>query len=67
MALRDTWGFCLNYLVHEVAHKILVSAPVPLEFGIGMKWVGDGPWGFGDLINKNLMQGYILNPMMMIS
>ena len=50
-----------------VAPMILVSAPVPLEFGIGMKWVGDGPWGFGDLINKNLMQGYILNPMMMIS
>ena len=33
-----------------MAHKILVSAPVPLELIlIGFDWVGAGPWGFGDL------------------
>ena len=33
-----------------VAHKILVSAPVPLELILtGFDWVGAGPWGFGDL------------------
>ena len=31
-----------------VAHKILVSAPVPLELILtGFDWVGSGPWGFG--------------------
>ena len=31
-----------------VAHKILVSAPVPLELILtGFYWVGAGPWGFG--------------------
>ena len=31
-------------------HKILVSAPVPLELILtGFDWVGAGPWGFGDL------------------
>ena len=31
-----------------VAHKILVSAPVPLELILtGFDWVGAGPWGFG--------------------
>ena len=31
-----------------VAHKILVSAPVPLELiWTGFDWVGAGPWGFG--------------------
>ena len=30
-----------------VAHKILVSAPVPLELILpGFDWVGAGPWGF---------------------
>ena len=34
----------------RVAHKILVSAPVPLELiSTGFDWVGAGPWGFGDL------------------
>ena len=33
-----------------MAHKILVSAPVPLELILtGFDWVGAGPWGFGDL------------------
>ena len=33
-----------------VAHKILLSAPVPLELILtGFDWVGAGPWGFGDL------------------
>ena len=33
-----------------VAHKILVSAPVPLELILtGFDWVGAGVWGFGDL------------------
>ena len=33
-----------------VAHKILVSAPVPLELILtGFDWVGSGPWGFGVL------------------
>ena len=33
-----------------VAHKILVSAPVPLELILtGFDWVGAGPWGFGVL------------------
>ena len=33
-----------------VAHKILVSATVPLELILtGLDWVGAGPWGFGDL------------------
>ena len=32
-----------------VAHKILVSAPVPLELILtGFDWVGAGPRGFGD-------------------
>ena len=31
-----------------VAHKILVSAPVPLELIFtGFDWAGAGPWGFG--------------------
>ena len=31
-----------------VAHKILVSAPVPLELILtGFDWVGAGSWGFG--------------------
>ena len=31
-----------------VAHKILVSAPVPLELILtGFDWVGAGPLGFG--------------------
>ena len=31
-----------------VAHKILLSAPVPLELILtGFDWVGAGPWGFG--------------------
>ena len=31
-----------------VAHKILVSAPVPLELIMtGFDWVGAGQWGFG--------------------
>ena len=31
-----------------VAHKILVSAPVPLELILtGFDWVGAGPWGLG--------------------
>ena len=31
-----------------VAHKILVSAPVPLELILtGFDWVAAGPWGFG--------------------
>ena len=31
-----------------VAHKILVSAPVPLELILtGFDWVGAGLWGFG--------------------
>ena len=31
-----------------VAHKILVSAPVPLELILtGFDWVWAGPWGFG--------------------
>ena len=31
-----------------VAHKILVSAPVPFELILtGFDWVGAGPWGFG--------------------
>ena len=33
-----------------VAHKISVSAPVPLEQILtGFDWVGAGPWGFGIL------------------
>ena len=33
-----------------VAHKILVSAPVPLELILtGFDWVGAGPLGFGVL------------------
>ena len=37
-------------VVVVVAHKILVSAPVPLELILtGFDWVGAGPWGFGDL------------------
>ena len=33
---------------HLVAHKISVSAPVPLELILtGFDWVGAGPWGFG--------------------
>ena len=38
-----------GYMV--VAHKILVSAPVPLELIgplTGLDWVGAGPRGFGD-------------------
>ena len=32
-----------------VAHKILVSAPVPFELILtGYDWVGAGPWGFWD-------------------
>ena len=35
-------------VVGWVAHKILVSAPVPLERILtGFDWVGAGPWGFG--------------------
>ena len=31
-----------------VAHKILVSAPVPLELILtGFDWGGAGPWGLG--------------------
>ena len=31
-----------------VAHKTLVSAPVPLELILTrFDWVGAGPWGFG--------------------
>ena len=31
-----------------MAHKILVSAPVPLELILtGFDWVGAGVWGFG--------------------
>ena len=31
-----------------MAHKILVSAPVPLELILtAFDWVGAGPWGFG--------------------
>ena len=34
--------------VYVVAHKILVSAPVPLELILtGFDWVGAGPWGCG--------------------
>ena len=34
--------------VYVVAHKILVSAPVPLELILtGFDWVAAGPWGFG--------------------
>ena len=34
--------------VYVVAHKILVSAPVPLELILtGFDWVGAGPWWFG--------------------
>ena len=33
-----------------MAHKILVSAPVPLELILtGFDWFGAGPWEFGDL------------------
>ena len=35
-----------GYMV--VAHKILVSAPVPLELIGPLNWVGAGPRGFGD-------------------
>ena len=60
LTLRGTWGFYLNHVLPPrpsksyrvgwwwVAHKILVSAPVPLELILtGFDWVGDGPWGFG--------------------
>ena len=62
LTLRGTWGFYLNHVIPHrasksyrvvvgwVAHKILVSAPVPLELILtGFDWVGAGPWGFGDL------------------
>ena len=40
------WGG--GVVVGWVAHKILVSAPVPLELILtGFDWVGAGPWGFG--------------------
>ena len=40
------WGGVVGW----VAHKILVSAPVPLELILtGFDWVWAGPWGFGDL------------------
>ena len=36
------------FMVHGLAHKILVSAPVPLELILtGFDWVGAGSWGFG--------------------
>ena len=62
LTLRGTWGFYLNHVLPPrpsksfgvvvvgwwVAHKILVSAPVPLELILtGFDWVGAGPWGFG--------------------
>ena len=38
------WGGGVGW----VAHKILVSAPVPFELILtGFDWVGAGPWGFG--------------------
>ena len=38
------WGGVVGW----VAHKILVSAPVPLELILTeFDWVGAGPWGFG--------------------
>ena len=40
VTLSGTWGY--------LAHKILVSAPVPLELILtGFDWVGTGPWVFG--------------------
>ena len=41
--------FMVWLMVHESheAHKILVSAPVPLELILtGFDWVWAGPWGF---------------------
>ena len=37
-----------SYRVGWVAHKILMSDPVPLELILtGFDWVEAGPWGFG--------------------
>ena len=45
LTIRDTWGLLSTW----VAHKILASAPVPLEliwaFGPGFDWAG--PRGLG--------------------
>ena len=55
-----------------VAHKILVSAPVPLELILtGFDWVGAGPWGFGDLgrgltISNYFATVYIEDPVHLI-
>ena len=40
--------FRVGWVGWVVAHKILVSAPVPSELiWTGFDWVGTGPWGFG--------------------
>ena len=45
--MLKSWGWG-GGVVGWVAHKILVSAPVPLELILtGFDWVGAGPWGFG--------------------
>ena len=45
--MLKSWGWWVGGVV---AHKILVSAPVPLELILtGFDCVGAGPWGFGDL------------------
>ena len=51
--MLKSWGWWVGWVGGVggvVAHKILVSAPVPLELILtGFDWVGAGPWGFGDL------------------
>ena len=42
--MLKSWGWWVGW----VAHKILVSAPVPLELTLtGFNWVGAGRWGLG--------------------
>ena len=46
--MLKSWGCLGGWGGGVVAHKILVSAPVPLELILtGFDWVGAGPWGLG--------------------
>ena len=46
--MLKSYGVGGGVVVGWVAHKILVSAPVPLELILtGFDWVGAGPRGFG--------------------
>jgi len=49
-------------MVLFMVHKILVSAPVPLELILpGFDWVGAGPLGFGTGLDNYLYLSYILS------